>query len=92
MIGCILLDRTKLKPFVIIPNKRVEKSLLLEGYNENNVIIYSQENSELFTIGPKKSLIWTFKKKIVTGYNREVILLLVGCSAHSSEILLQLCN
>lgn len=39
------MDGAKLKTFVIVPNKCVERALLLEGYNESNVIIYSKENA-----------------------------------------------
>ena len=97
MIGCISLDGTKLKPFVIVPNKRVEKTLLLEGYNESNVIIYSQENgfinSELFYYWAEEVLVPEIeRRRKVTGYEGEAILLLDGCSAHSSEIFLQLCT
>ena len=43
MIGAICMDGSKLKPLIIIPNKRIEKDLMLNGYGENNVLIVTQE-------------------------------------------------
>lgn len=52
LVRCISLDGTTLKPLMAMQNKRIEKKLINDGYNENNVVLYYQENgfinSEIF--------------------------------------------
>lgn len=97
MIGCISLDGTKLKPLVVVENKRIEKALILEGYGENNVIIFCQENgyvnSEIFYFWAEEIFLPEIeRRRKLTGYTGEAILLLDGCSAHTSELFLELCT
>ena len=97
MVGCISLDGTRLKPLVVVPNKRIEKALILEGYGEENVVIYCQENgfinTEIFYYWAEEILLPEIeRRRKLTGYTDEVILLLDGCSAHSSELFLELCT
>lgn len=97
MIWCISLDGTKLKPLVVVENKRIEKAQILEGYGENNVIIFCQENgfvnSEIFYFWAEEIFLPVIeRRRKSTGYTGEATLLLDGCSAHTSELYLELCT
>lgn len=93
LIGTISLDGTKLKPMIIVPNKRIEKQLLINGYGERNLLICSQENgfinSAIFQYWASEIFIpEVIKRREETGYTGEAILLMDGCSSHFSDYVL----
>lgn len=93
LIGTISLDGTKLKPMIIVPNKRIEKQLLINGYGQRNLLICSQENgfinSTIFQYWADEIFIpEILKRREETGYTGEAILLMDGCSSHFSDYIL----
>ena len=97
LVATIAADGTYLAPLIIIPRKTIEKEMLSCGYRpENNHYIVSQE------CGFITSLIWDFwvetifipevqRRRTLHNYSGEVVLLLDGCSAHSTDFFLDEC-
>ena len=97
LIGCIAADGTALKPCVVTPNKSVEKALQLQGYNETNCLIVSQEkgfiNAELFAFWADHVLFPEItKRRKEYGYSGTVVVTLDGCSSHVSDYFLDECS
>ena len=89
LIGCICMDGTALKPLIVSPNKTVSRQLYINGYNESNCLIVSQEhgfiNSEIFAFWADHIFFPEVqKKRQQLGYDGIVILTLDGCSPHKS--------
>ena len=97
LVAAIAADGTYLAPLIIIPRKTIEKEMLACGYRaENNVFIVSQESG--FITG----LIWDFwvetifipeirRRRLQHGYSGEIVLMLDGCTAHSTDFFLDEC-
>ena len=97
MIGAICMDGSKLKPLIIIPNKRIEKDSKLNGYGENNVLIVTQEcgfwNSNIFSYWADNILFSEVnRRRQITGYTGDVLLLLDRCSSNFSDYFLDNCT
>ena len=97
MIGCIAADGTALKPFVISPNKTVEKELRTLGYRDNNVIIVSQENG--FVNSPAFAYWADFvlfpeirRRRVEYHYRGTAVVTMDGCSAHFSDYFMDECS
>ena len=90
MVGCISLDGTVLMPCVVIPSKRYEKELIINGYGEQNVLVLSQENG---FISSKSFSYWAEtvfmpelnRRRQKYNYFGEAVLLLDGCAPHTSD-------
>ena len=97
LVAAIAADGTYLAPLIIIPRKTIEKEMLACGYRpELNHFIVSQE------CGFITGLIWDFwvesvfipevqRRRRQYQYSGEVVLLLDGCSAHSTDFFLEEC-
>ena len=97
LIGCIAVDGSSLKPFVISTNKTIEKELTLWGYREETVTIISQENG---FINAASFAYWADhvlfpeirRRREKYSYKGTVLLTLDGCSSHFSDYLLDECS
>ena len=97
MVGCISLDGTVLIPCVVIPSKRYEKELIINGYGEQNVLVLSQENG---FINSKSFSYWAEtvfmpelnRRRQKYNYFSEAVLLLDGCAPHTSDCFLDECT
>ena len=97
MVGAISLDGSTLTPLIVVTNKRYEKELLADGYDEPNVLVVYQKNG---FINSKSFYYWTEQiflpelehRREKYKYQGEAILLLDGCSAHSSNLFLDECS
>ena len=83
LIGCIAADGTHLKPCVVIPIKTIERRLILEGYNDANCLIVSQEkgfvNAELFAFWGDHILFpEIIERRKKYGYDGTVVLTMDG--------------
>ena len=97
LIGCICLDGSALKPCIISPSKTIETELITCGYNEENVLIISQEsgfvNKEAFNFWADEILFPEIRKRrILYNYWGEAILTMDGCKAHFSDHFLDQCS
>ena len=97
LVGCISLDGTSLKPLIVVPNKRVEKKLLMMGYGSATVNLFYQENgfinSQIFAYWAEHILAPEIqRRRSITGYRGDAILLLDGCSSHVSDYFLDICT
>ena len=93
MIGGIALDGTKLRPLIILPNKRIDKELIQNGYGQRNALYCYQENgfinSSIFDHWAQTIFIPEIqRRRDETGYTGIVLLLLDGCSSHFSDFFL----
>ena len=93
MLGGIALDGTKLRPLLILPNKRIDKDLLQNGYGERNALYCYQENgfinSTIFDFWAKSIFLPEIqRRREKTGYTGLILLLLDGCSSHFSDFFL----
>lgn len=96
MIGGIVLDGTTLTQCIVLANKRCQKEMLTNGYCNQNVFLIYQENgfinSKSFAYWAPSIFISEFqKRRQVYGYQGEFILLLDGCTPHSSDYFLDEC-
>ena len=90
MLGGIALDGTKLRPLLILPNKRIDKDLLQNGYGERNALYCYQENgfinSTIFDFWAKSIFLPEIqRRREKTGYTGLILLLLDGCRSHFSD-------
>ena len=97
LIGCISADGTALKPFIVSPNKTIEKELRLLGYREDVVTLVSQANGFInaatFAYWADTVLFPEIKRRRVQyGFKGTAILLLDGCSSHFSDYFLDECS
>ena len=97
LIGCICMDGSSIKPLVVSPNKTVTRKLLMDGYNDENCFIVSQENgfvsSEVFHYWFEKVFIPELKRKREKyEYDGLAVLTLDGCSSHISDFFLDECT
>ena len=97
LIGCICLDGSALKPFVISPNKTVSRELALNGYNESNCLIVHQENgfitAEIFAFWARMIFFpEVAAKRQKYHYEGTVVLTLDGCTCHNSDLFLDDCT
>ena len=97
MIGCIAMDGSALKPFVISYNKSVETQLLAAGYNEENCFIVYQDkgfvNAELFSLWADNVFFPEVKRRRKKyQYRGTVVLTMDGCTAHFSDYFLDECT
>lgn len=93
MLWGIALDGTKLRPLLILPNKRIDKDLLQNGYGERNPLYCYQENgfinSTIFDFWAKSIFLPEIqRRREETGYTGLILLLLDGCSSHFSDFFL----
>ena len=98
LVSAIAADGTYLGPLLIIPRKTIEKEMLACGYRpENNYHIVSQESGFI------TSLIWDYwveeifipevqRRRQKYNYSGDVVLLLDGCSSHSTDFFLDECT
>ena len=97
MIGCIAADGTALKPFIISPNKTIERSMKSCGYGEQNVVVVSQENG---FVNSASFAYWAdicffpevMRRRKLYNYTGTVILTMDGCSSHFSDYVLDECT
>lgn len=97
MVGTISLDGTTLTPLIILTNKRIEKQLLMTGNDKQNVFVIYQKNG---FINSRSFTYWAeqiFMPELIRGreiykYDDEAILLLDGCTPHSSDSFLDECS
>jgi hypothetical protein len=97
LVACIGLDGSYLKPMVIIPRKTVDPDLAPTGLTEEKVDIVHQPkgyiNTQLFDQWFKEIFILELvHRRRHFGYDGEAILLLDGCSCHSSDKFRRLCE
>ncbi len=97
LIGCICMDGSALKPLVVTPQKTVTRKLYINGYNESNCIIVSQEhgfiNSEIFAYWADHVFFPELaRKREKFNYHGLAVLTMDGCTAHNSEYFLDECT
>ena len=97
LVAAVAADGTYLAPLIIIPRKTIEKELLACGYRpENKYHIVSQESGYI------TSLIWDYWvenifipevqcRRLQHKYDGEVVIMLDGCSSHSTDDFLEEC-
>ena len=97
LVAAVAADGSYLAPLIIIPRKTIEKEMFACGYRPDlNHFIVSQESG--FITG----LIWDFwvenifvpevqRRRQLYNYSGEVVLMLDGCSAHSTDYFLDEC-
>jgi hypothetical protein len=90
LLGGIFGDGTTLKPLLIIPRATCDADLLKHGYDGSKVSIYCQENgfisSDIFDEWTESILIPEIRRRRdETGYIGVVILILDGCSCHTTD-------
>ena len=97
MVGAIALDGTRLMPMIVLANKRYDKELTINGYGDQNVVVVYQENgfinSRSFSYWNEEIFIPELKRRRMKyQYDGEAILLLDGCTSHTSDIFLDECS
>ena len=97
MIGCIAADGTALKPFVISPNRTVEKEIRTLGYRDDTVMIVSQENgfinAAIFAFWADMILFpEILRRRKAFNYTGTVVITMDGCSSHFSDYFLDECS
>ena len=97
LIGCICLDGSALKPCILSPSKSIETELINLGYNEETVLIISQEsgfvNKEAFDFWADEILFpEILRRRQKYNYWGEAIITMDGCTAHFSDYFLDQCS
>jgi hypothetical protein len=97
LIACIAADGSYLRPTVIIPRKTVDSDLPITGLTGEKVEIYKQPKgyivTELFENWFETTLVPELRKRRdIFGYQGPAVLLLDGCTAHSSPKISALCD
>jgi CRP-like cAMP-binding protein len=97
LVGCIALDGSYLKPMVIIPRKTVDYDLAPTGLTDEKVEIVHQPkgyiNTQLFDDWFEDIFLTELaQRRSKHRYDGEAVLLLDGCSCHSSAKFRRLCE
>ncbi|OHT00012.1 hypothetical protein TRFO_33435 [Tritrichomonas foetus] len=96
MLSCVCGDGESLKPLLVLQRKTIERELLYEGINGDDVECVCTENgfmlSNLFThLRIKFIFPYLSKKRKKLNYYGEAMLILDNCSSHLSDEFLDEC-
>jgi hypothetical protein len=96
LVASVAADGSYLKPFVIIPRKTVDADLPFTGLTKEKLIVYSQPKGFITTEISDAWFEETFlpelrARRVSRAYDGQAVLILDGCTAHSSPNVERLC-
>jgi hypothetical protein len=97
LVACVAADGSFMKPFVIIPRKTVDADLPLTGMTQEKLTVHSQPKgfitTEIFEAWFDEIFVPELNaRRSRQEYNGRAVLMLDGCTAHSSPRVNQLCE